>query len=111
MTARLLVLVMLLTPLLGDTLASACAKAPCCAMKNGSCPMHPSKSSNCRMSTCTHTDVALAQTPPVVHRATLNVVRHDLRVAAISVAEVALVAHVNAPPDPPPPRDRFSSIA
>lgn len=103
MTARLLVLVMLLAPLLGDALASACAKAPCCAMKNGSCPMHQSKGSGCRMTSCSHSDIALAQTPPAVHRATFAPHR-DSRAVAIPRAEVMLVAHVTAPPDPPPPR-------
>ena len=107
---RFLIFVLLVAPALGDAVecmsARACATAPCCVTKGASCPMHQSQG-KCSLGGCKH-EVTVAQLPPAVRAVALTFVRREARGSAMPHAVVAFAAHVNAPPDPPPPRANAS---
>ena len=107
---RFLIFVMLVAPAVGDAVtcmsARACATAPCCVTKNGSCPMHQQQG-KCHMGTCRH-DVTVAQLPPAVPAMTLTVTRNDARGVELLHSAIAFAMHVATPPDPPPPRSTQS---
>lgn len=91
-----------------DVLAAArlqsCATAPCCVMKNGTCPMHHNATKNsCRIRSCVPHDGSLADAPPVVGGFVATVQRLD-RVIAICESRIASFDRSSAPRDPPPPR-------